>query len=297
VSSSPHRSFERINLDDLAKLAQIALDDFADLFRRKEKSRRYAGGLRLICLCQGAARHYVHGDNGVQDFDLWGFFQEIAEHRFPARRRGRRDFGPSRFGRNPDDGDNFKACRVDVIGRSISMPKAETAIESVQRYLREGRTKSAALLAKRPVIVVWPDKDRGRVIWDGETVNPDPTVKCLRAIHPVDDKKLAAVKALMLELGSPRIRVVNCRDHYAAIEGSHRLAAAADLRIAPCLIVLAQDDPVDLDSTDISELFEPGLRIVRAGEIAARCQSHHNPVFIINPDRTLTLVAASQEED
>jgi hypothetical protein len=45
------------------------------------------------------------------------------------------------------------------------MPKNETPIEAVQRYLREARTESGALLAKRPVIGVWPFKNRGRIIW------------------------------------------------------------------------------------------------------------------------------------
>jgi hypothetical protein len=114
-----------------------------------------------------AARHYVHHDGGVQDFDLWGFFEEAHGHPFPYRRRGKRDFGPSKFGHNPDDGDAFKARRVDVIGLSIRMSKNETPIEAVQRYLREARTQSAARLAERPVVVVWPVKNRGRIIWDG----------------------------------------------------------------------------------------------------------------------------------
>jgi hypothetical protein len=167
MSNSPHRSFARITPNDLARLAQIAFDDFADLCRRQKYSSRYADRLRLICLCQGAARDYVHHDRGVQDFDLWGFFEEVRSHPFPYRRRGEHDFGPSKFGRNPDDGDKFKGRRVDVIGRSITMPKNQTPIEAVQHYLHEARTKSASLLAERPVIVVWPHKYCGKVIWDG----------------------------------------------------------------------------------------------------------------------------------
>jgi hypothetical protein len=166
VSNSPHRSYERIAPDELTRLAQIALDDFADLFRRKSHASRYADRLRLVCLCQGAAQHYVHHDRGVQDFDLWGFFEEVPGHPFPFRRRGKCDFGPSKFGRNPDDGGAFKGRRVDVIGRSINMPTNESAIEAVQRYLREARTTSARLLAERPVVVVWPSEHCGRVIWD-----------------------------------------------------------------------------------------------------------------------------------
>jgi hypothetical protein len=167
MSNSPHRSFERITRTDLARLAEIALEDFADLCRRQKYTHRYANRLRLICLCQGAARHYVYHDRGVQDFDLWGFFEEVRGHPFPYRRRGERDFGPSKFGRNPDDGDEFKGRRVDVIGRSIMMPKNETPIESVKRYLREARTKSASLLAERPVVLVWPNKYLGKAIWGG----------------------------------------------------------------------------------------------------------------------------------
>ena len=166
VSNSPHRSFERIAPNDLARLAQIAVDDFADLCQRQTYSRRYADRLRLICLCQGAARHYVHYDRGVWDFDLWGFFEEAHGHPFPYRRRGEHDFGPSKFGRAPDAGDAFKGRKVDVIGRSIRMSKNETPIEAVQHYLREAQTKSASLLAERPVIIVWPVENRGRVIWD-----------------------------------------------------------------------------------------------------------------------------------
>jgi len=33
-------------------------------------------------------------------------------------------------------------------------------MDALQRYLRETRTKSASLLAERPVVVVWPVKNR-----------------------------------------------------------------------------------------------------------------------------------------
>ena len=96
---------------------------------------------------------------------------------------------------------------------------------------------------------------------------------------------------------SSAIRIVDCGTHYMAIEGSHRLAAAADLKIVPPLIVLAEHDLVDQRTTDIGELFDPGMNIVTACEIVGKCQSDFNPVFIINPDCTLTSVAARQEED
>ncbi len=103
----------------------------------------------------------------MQDFDVWGFFAAIPGRAFPCRRRGARDFGPSKFGRNPDDGEGFKGRRVDVIGRSIAMAENETSIASAQRYLREKRTMSARLLSQRPVIGLWPQDYCGRLIWSG----------------------------------------------------------------------------------------------------------------------------------
>jgi hypothetical protein len=100
-----------------------------------------------------------------------GFFEAIPDHKFPPRRCGMHDFGSSKFGRNPDDGDSFKGRRVDVIGRSISMAKNETPMESVLRYLRVKLTDSARLLAERPVIVVWPENCFGQIIWNGERVS------------------------------------------------------------------------------------------------------------------------------
>jgi len=95
-----------------------------------------------------------------------GFFEEVPGHPFPYRRRGEHDFGPSKFGRDPDNGNAFKGRKVDVIGRSIRMPKNETPIEAVPRYLREARTKSASLLAERPSHCRVARQKSRRIIWD-----------------------------------------------------------------------------------------------------------------------------------
>lgn len=127
----------------------------------------------LACLCQGSAQHYVHQNRGVQDFDIWFFFQKSDGPDFPHRRRGKVDFGPSRFGANPEDR-GFKGRRVDVIGRSIAADDlAPTA--AVIRYLEGAATSSAWHLAQRPVVVVSPGVDFGRVIWDG--LNNEPWVR------------------------------------------------------------------------------------------------------------------------
>jgi len=56
---------------------------------------------------------------------------------------------------------------TDTIGpKQYNLMLSRRRAEAVQRYLDEARTKSASLLAERPVVVVWPGKDFGRVIWD-----------------------------------------------------------------------------------------------------------------------------------
>lgn len=65
------------------------------------------------------------------------------------------------------------------------------------------------------------------------------------AIHRPDAAHLARVMQEMASLGAPRIKVVECGDHYAALEGSHRLAAAHEMGLTPLLDVLEQDDPID----------------------------------------------------
>jgi hypothetical protein len=167
MSRSPHRSFAPITRRDLQRLADIATADFQDLFRLKPSSRPYSKKLRLICLCQGAARHYVHGDHGVHDFDQWGFFQKHPNQPFPYRRQGQHDFGPSKFGHNSEDSDRFVGRQVGVFGRSINMRSPKMPIEAVQRWLSEARTKSARFLAQQSAVVIWPRRDLGRVIWDG----------------------------------------------------------------------------------------------------------------------------------
>ena len=176
MSNSASRSFERITTADLRRLSMLALADFDSLFHRYERWRPYQGRLILICLCQGAALHYVRPrkgvtsdrQGGINDFDVWGFFRHRTNDRpFPPRRHGRQDFGPSKFGRNPNEEARFSGRRVDVLGRSIEKQRSETTIEAVQRYLRRPPTQSARRLAERPVVVLWPSAWRGRVIWKG----------------------------------------------------------------------------------------------------------------------------------
>ena len=180
MNNISERSFEPIEKKDLEHLANLANEDLRKFFdKNRETGRPYKDRPRMLCLCQGSAEHFVHckhrryckyckhcehgkhSRHGVKDFDVWAFFPQDTGKKFPPRRRVTRDFW-----RHPDGG-CFKGRRVDIIGRSIECNPKKFTKECVQKWLREGKTCSAKLIAQRPVVVIYPDSECGTVIWDG----------------------------------------------------------------------------------------------------------------------------------
>ena len=160
------RSMEKIRLEDLKRLAKIAEEDRVDFFQRNRYTARlYQDRLLCVTLAQGAALHYIDGTTGVKDFDVWTFYHKHQERPFPYRRRGVMDFGDPRFGLSPESPAHFTGARVDLIGRSIDQRVGELDIEAAQRYLSEGRTKTARLLAEKAMVVLEPTEDMGKIIW------------------------------------------------------------------------------------------------------------------------------------
>jgi hypothetical protein len=88
------------------------------------------------------------------------------------------------------------------------------------------------------------------------------------AIHGVDADKLAEVTAEMRVLGAPTIEVVDCGDHYMALEGSHRLAAAHALGLTPELTIHDQDTDLDISGYDWFEPQNWAETVYPAGEVA-----------------------------
>jgi hypothetical protein len=169
VTGEPERSQERIKLADLVRLAKLAADAEAELFKRNPQgSGRYTGRLLGRALCQGAAVHFINGTNGVKDFDVWSFYAEDSDWPFPARWRGTRDFGPSKFGRYPNDPRKYTGRRVDLIGRSLPVPVGADPAQALQHYLVARRTHSAKARAAKAVILIdhpiAPAKSCGRLI-------------------------------------------------------------------------------------------------------------------------------------
>jgi hypothetical protein len=119
--------------------------------------------------------------------------------------------------------------------------------------------------------------------------------KTLYLVHPIWDEKVEDVKAKMRILGAPTVRVVDLGDCYMAIEGCHRLMAAAELGIAPVLIVLTEHDLIEVDTID-TDYFKPG-EIKTAGEIARAYRHCHNVPMALNENGTLTPIPAPISEE
>lgn len=156
----------RIERADLLRLAALAADAEAELFSRNPHGAgRYAGRLLARALCQGAALHYVNESNGVKDFDVWSFYAQLDDWPFPARWRGTRDFGRSKFGRYPGDPRSYSGRRVDLLGRSLPANPGTDPADAIRSYLAARRTDSAKHLAAKAAVLINPENRAGEIVW------------------------------------------------------------------------------------------------------------------------------------
>jgi hypothetical protein len=162
------RSYEPITSDDLQRLLRLARTDIESFFERYPKYREsYHCNEKLVVLAQGAAMHYVDKSTGVKDFDVW-FFYPRANGQLPYRRRGTVDFGVSKFGFHPDDS-SFDGRRIDVLMRADKNFNHGSPEDCLTDYLNNRATSTAANLADKAVVGLWPSYLAGDVLW--------PTVK------------------------------------------------------------------------------------------------------------------------
>jgi hypothetical protein len=106
----------------------------------------------------------------------------------------------------------------------------------------------------------------------------DRQMTTIYAIHAPEKAKLEAVIAEMRVLGAPTIRAIDCGDHLMALEGSHRLAAAAALELTPVFEVFEQDEEIDISGFDWFEAQNWGGTVYMAGEVAGELFSPRQAV-------------------
>jgi hypothetical protein len=158
-----YRSFLTIEKRDLRRLLKIATNDQEVFFAtHPEWSKFYSRRVLCIALCQGAAKHYVDGKTGINDFDVYTFYKINPAKNWYAKRKKYYDLGNDKFGRS-NDKPNFIGRRVDCLSRSIELRRNEDIVAALQRYLSEGKTKTARLLAQKAVVLLEPNI--GQVIW------------------------------------------------------------------------------------------------------------------------------------
>lgn len=71
------------------------------------------------------------------------------------------------------------------------------------------------------------------------------------APHETDPAKLAEVVAQMETFGAPSIMAHYDGEKYIALEGSHRIAAAAQLGLAVVIIECGEDEEIEHDFDDV----------------------------------------------
>lgn len=159
------RSYEKITVDDLGRLNELAAKDRKGFFKRNpDTGTLYRDRYFATALCQGAALHYLGGVTGVKDFDVWSFYTEALERPYPYRRRGKWDFGSPKFGVTPGF-ESFIGRRVDMLGRSLVDADPRNPLATLRDYLSRATTKSSRFLAAKAVILLDPPELFGTVVW------------------------------------------------------------------------------------------------------------------------------------
>lgn len=98
--------------------------------------------------------------------------------------------------------------------------------------------------------------------------------------NPPDKKHLEKIKEQMKELGPPTIRVVDRDDHLVAIEGSHRLHAARDLKYP------VKAKIVNPEGFTVNHDFDELPKKVRIGELAKNVEKAPQS-YVTIPDERL----------
>lgn len=156
---APERIYDRLTREDLERLKELALREHEEFFKRNPHLKdAFSNSLIGICLCQGAALHYLNPKVGIKDFDIWHFYLENESTTFPYRALKR-------------DKNGYKGRPIDFIKRVIPKRIYESYLNDpkqiILEYLLERNTRTKKLLLEKPIVGLFPDKIFGKPIWEG----------------------------------------------------------------------------------------------------------------------------------
>jgi len=153
------RLYDPLSINDLERLRELALEEQQNFFERNPHLRKpFYNSLIGICLCQGAASHYLNPTVGIKDFDVWHFYLEVEKLNFPCRAHKRIENG-------------YKGKPIDFLKRGI--PKyicnltPNSPEQIIMNYLFERNTKTKILLLKKAIIGLYPNEIFNKVLWKG----------------------------------------------------------------------------------------------------------------------------------
>ena len=161
------RSLEQITKDDLKDLYVGSVKRLREYFIHGEGAKWenfYNIEQPLVAaLCQGAAMHYSDKITGVKDFDVWFFYPFNKKH-LPYRTIWNWDYKNPKFGRNLSEL-SFEGRRVDVLVRSIKNYALNDPVRTIHIYLDRENTTSSRELARKAVVLLYPESLLGKIVW------------------------------------------------------------------------------------------------------------------------------------
>jgi hypothetical protein len=144
------RCFAPITPRDLERLLELARSDRDEFFAsRPDWARLYSDRALGTALCQGAALHYIQGDVGINDFDVYTFYASHPDRPWYAKRIRSVDFGDPKFGCSEVSRPGFKGRRVDLMARGLNVPPGTNVAEALIAYLNDKRLPRSWLQSRR----------------------------------------------------------------------------------------------------------------------------------------------------
>jgi len=153
---------------DLEKLRQLGLKEHEDFFQRNPQLRTaYFDSLIAVCLCQGAATHYLKPIEypRLKDFDIWHFYCESPNTGFPYRAHKRLEKA-------------YMDRPVDFLKRAIPKEIVESHTyqpeKIIMSYLQQRNTETKRLLLQKSIIGLHPERIFAQVLWNPDMSRPAP---------------------------------------------------------------------------------------------------------------------------